>query len=291
MESVVPAEGEGRGVTYRRETFRLSPVDLLDVDLDQPGVRVAVHGQRVVPGGGAWHVGDAFTLPVWCRLTGAVGGINGGFFGREVEPGRKEVIGLLQVEGRVVAPPAPYRSRTDRRVRYTHSVLGVDARGEPRIDWVAGARDAGRLLWFERPERLENGRPWRCRSAVAGGPRLIHRGRIAVAARAERLASPGARPRSFVGYAVSRAGRRHLVMATAGSFTYHDAAAFLATYFRREHGVACEEAMCLDGGASSQLAYRHGGRYRTPVPGGVSVPTCVLVHYRPVPGAARVVRR
>jgi hypothetical protein len=276
---VVAPAGGGGGVSYRRETFRGSPVDVLDVDLDTPGVSVRVHGQQVVRGGGAWRVGDAFTLPVWCRLTGAVGGINGGFFGLEVAPGRKEVIGLLQLQGRVVAPAAHYRSRPD-RVRYAHSALGVDARGNPRIDWVVGARDeSAGLLCFDRPERLEEGRPWPCRDAVAGGPRLIQTGRVAVAARAERLASPGKRPRSLVGYTLAR-GRRHLVLAAAAAFTYEDAAAFLAGYFRRQHGLPCGEAMCLDGGTSSQLAFRQGRRYRAPFPSTVSVPTCVLVHYR-----------
>jgi hypothetical protein len=276
---VVPPRGEGDGVLFRRREFRGSPVELLDIDLATPGVSVRVHAREVVPGGGAWRVADSFSLPVWCRLTGAVGGINGGFFGAEVEPGRKEVIGLAQVEGKILSPAARYRSRGPRRVRYAHSALGLDARGRPRIDWVsASRRDARRLLCFDRPEDLTNGRPWATRSAVAGGPRLIHDGQVAVSARGERLASPGARSRSFVGYASPAHGRPRLVLATASALSYRDAADFLAAYFRQEHNIACEQAMCLDGGTSAQLAYRQGSRCIPAGPGALAVPTCVLVH-------------
>jgi Phosphodiester glycosidase len=277
---VVPPRGGAHGVVYRRRAYRCARVDLLDVDLDTPGVSVRVHARRPVPGAGGWGVGDAFTLPVWCRLTGAVGGINGGFFGQEIAPGRKEVIGLLQLDGRVQAPAALYRSRGNRRITYAHSAFGVGGDGRPLIDWVVSdRRDRRRLLCYPRPEGLHDGRPWGARSALAGGPRLIHQGRVAVAARAERLASPGALPRTFVGYAVSRKGARHLVLATASAFAYADAACFLREYFVREYGVACEEATCLDGGPSSQLAYRSGHAVRSGLETDTAVPTCVLVHY------------
>lgn len=276
---VVPPRGGARGVLYRRQVYRCARVDLLDVDLDTPGVSVRVHARRPVPGAGGWRVADAFTLPVWCRLAGAVGGVNGGFFGQEVAPGRKEVIGLLQVDGRVQAPAALYRSRGDRRIIYAHSAFGVGADGRPLIDWVVSDRhNRRRLLCYARPEGLRDGRPWRSQSALAGGPRLIHRGRVAVAARAERLASPGALPRTFVGYAVSRHGARHLILATASAFAYADAAGFLQEYFRREYGVSCDEATCLDGGPSSQLAYRAGRAVRSGLETDTAVPTCVLVH-------------
>jgi hypothetical protein len=286
--TVVPPRGTGSGILFRRTTFRGSPVELLDVDLGTPGVALRVHARRVVPGGGAWRVADAFSVPVWCRLTGAVGGINGGFFGAEVEPGRREVIGLAQVEGKVVAPAARYRSRGPRRIRYSPSTLGIDGRGEPQIAWVGGQsaanggrRTAGELLSFDRPEEPRAGRAWPMRSAVAGGPRLIHASEVAVSARAERLASPGPRARAFVGYAPAGNGRRRVVLATAAAFTYRDAADFLADYFQREYDVSCEEAMCLDGGTSAQLAYRRAGRCVSGRPSTVAVPTCILVHAEP----------
>lgn len=280
--TIIPARGEGDGVVYRRRHFRGSPVEVLDVDLGTPGVSVRVHARRVAPGGGAWRVADAFSVPVWCRLTGAVGGINGGYFGAEVAPGRKEVIGLAQVGGRVLAPVARYRSRGIRRVRYAHSALGFDGAGQPRIAWVGAARRNARLmLAFDRPEDPQNERPWQPRSAVAGGPRLIHEGETDVAARAERLVSPGPRPRTFVGYAPALSGRTRIVLATAAALSYPDAAAFMADYFQREHNTRCVEAMCLDGGTSSQLAYRHAGRYRGAGTGRMPVPTCILVHDDP----------
>jgi exopolysaccharide biosynthesis protein len=125
---------------------------------------------------------------------------------------------------------------------------------------------------------LDGGRPWPTRSSLAGGPRLISDGRVNVADRMERLASPRALPRSFIGYALSRSGRRHLVLATATAFTYQDAARFLEGYFRREYDLPCEEAMCLDGGPSSQLAYRVNGEVRPALKADVPAPTCILIH-------------
>jgi hypothetical protein len=282
---LVPARSGGEGVVYRRRAVEGSCVDLIDVDLNTPGVQIGIHARRPTPGGRGWAVGDAFSLPVWCRMMGAVGGVNGGFFGEEILSGRKEVIGLLQLDGRLYEPAALYRARPNRSVTYAHSAFGLSRDGRPMIDWVVSdRRDRRRLLRYERPERLRNGRPWPSASAIAGGPRLIHGGQVEVADRGERLVSPGELSRTFVAYSVRNPGKRRLVMGTATAMTYRDVAAYLSDYFRNEAGVVCEEAMCLDGGPSSQLSYRHGAQVHSSPGAGEPVPTCLLVHANVVRG-------
>ena len=115
--------------------------------------------------------------------------------------------------------------------------------------------------------------------ALSGGPRLIHQGHPFVAARHERLVSAGALPRTFLGHSRARgAGGNRLLLCTASGMTYHEAAEFLMQYFRERYGVACDEGMCLDGGPSSQLAFRAGGEVSAAQGSGVTVPTCILIH-------------
>src|SRR5207253_50784 len=99
-----------------------------------------------------WSVGDALSLEDWCRATGAVGGINGGFFGAEVRPGRKEVIGLLRLGGKTFARAPLYRARGSHRVTYAHSTFGVVAGRRPLFDWVVSdPRSMARLLSYPEP--------------------------------------------------------------------------------------------------------------------------------------------
>jgi hypothetical protein len=278
-ESVlVPPRGEGDGVVVRRLTYGLTGVHLIDIDLRTPGVSVRVHARNPSRKEWGWAVGDALDVAEWCQLTGAIAGVNGGFFGAEVSPGRKEVIGLLQIDGKTFARAPLYRSRTDRSVTYSHSTFGVADGRVPLVDWVTSdPRSPSRLRAHPAPSELREARRWWSDDGLSGGPRLIHRGQLFVAAADERLASVGALPRTFLGYSRAKCTNR-LVMATATAMTYHEAAGFLMQYFRERYGVACTEAMCLDGGDSSQLAYRSGGQVTTAYSNTVSVPTCVLVH-------------
>src|SRR5207302_11411881 len=100
---LVPPRGAGSGVVLRHMSFGLGTVQVLDVDLRTPGVSVHVHARNPSRKTSGWSVADALCLDDWCRATGAVAGINGGFFGAEVQPGRKEVIGLLRLGGKTFA--------------------------------------------------------------------------------------------------------------------------------------------------------------------------------------------
>jgi hypothetical protein len=277
---VVPPRGGGDGVVVRQLTRGLTRVHLIDADLSTPGVRVRIHARRPSTREWGWSAGDALSLKEWCRCTGAVAGVNGGFFGAEVAPGRKEIIGLLRLDGTTYARAPVYRSRTDRSITYAHSTFGVVDGRSPLVDWVTsdpGSRS--RLRAFPKPEGLRGGRSWGAVSGLSGGPRLIHNGKRFVAASCERLASAGALPRTFLGYSPSRTGvGARLVLVTASAMTYGEAADFLIDYFRRRHHIACEEAMCLDGGPSSQLAYRSGAQVLTAHTDTVTVPTCILIH-------------
>src|SRR5437763_1652346 len=79
--------------------------------------------------------------------------------------------------------------------------LGCTKEGRPRIAWAAGRPGEPQALRSHAaPVVTLRGTPWEAEQAVACGPRLIHGGRIEIADRSERLASPGALPRTFVGY-------------------------------------------------------------------------------------------
>lgn len=288
---LVPPRGSGDGVLVRQLTHGLTRVHLIDADLRTPGVTVRVHARRPSSREWGWSVGDALRLSEWCRLTGAIAGVNGGFFGAEVTPGRKEVIGLLKVDGVTYARAPVYRSQSDRSITYAHSTFGIRDGRTPLVGWVVSdPRSRERLHAFPRPERLSAPKLWQPDGALSGGPRLVHAGRRFVAASDERLASAGALPRTFLGYSHGPNGERaRLVLVTASAMTYGEAADFLLNYFRERHGVTCEEAMCLDGGPSSQLAYRSGTQVLTAHAETVTVPTCILIHDRSAK-SARVTR-
>jgi hypothetical protein len=68
-----------------------------------------------------------------------------------------------------------------------------------------------------------------------------------------------------------------MILGVATAMTFQDAAQFLDRYFRRFHGLPCTEAMSLDGGPSSQLAYRADGALYEAQASDTTVPTCLLV--------------
>jgi hypothetical protein len=287
-------------VRFRELHHRWSRVSLLDIDLACPTIRVEIAAAGAAPRSSGCSVGVARTVADWCRVTGAVAGVNGGFFGQELGAGRKEIVGLLKLHGRLYArapryrrisslippgvrPPSlsaarPKRSSPVSSLSYAHSAFGFDSDGRPAIDWVASDRGRpARLLAFRRPEGLHDGQPWEIESGLSGGPRLIARGRVAVSDRAERLTSDGLLPRTFVGFATEGGTPRFLVIGVATAMSFQDAAEFLDGYFHRFHGIPCAEAMSLDGGPSSQLTYRAHDALHEAQASDVTVPTALLV--------------
>jgi hypothetical protein len=284
-------------VQFRQLHDRWSRVSVLDLDLSCPGIRVQVAAADPTLRQSDCADGAAHTVAEWCRSSGAIGGVNGGFFGRKLRGGRKEIVGLLKLAGELYgrAPRhwdrrgsgslrsfgssmAAGEAEPSRPVAYAHSALGFDGEGRPAIDWViSDPRRPRRLLAYPKPEGLQDGSPWQVDSGLSGGPRLIARGRIAVSDRGERLASGGLLPRTFVGYAQEAGIPRYMVLGVATAMTFQDAAQFLDGYFRRFHRLPCAEAMGLDGGPSSQLAYRADGALYEAQASDTTVPTCLLV--------------
>ncbi len=74
---------------------------------------------------------------------------------------------------------------------------------------------------------------------------------------------------------------RHLVLGIGTAMTFPDAAAFSPRYFKAAHGSACAEAMCLDGGSSTHMAYRVPTGYADARPALTTVPTAILVTENP----------
>src|SRR3954452_6114583 len=111
-ERALFAAGGRPAVQCRQLHLRWSRVSLLDVDLSCPGVRVEVAAAAPTPRASGCSDGAARTIADWCRTTGAVGGINGGFFGRELTHGRKEIVGLLKLDGELYARAPRYRARS-----------------------------------------------------------------------------------------------------------------------------------------------------------------------------------
>ena len=262
------------GVSVRRLQRGAASVRVVEVDLSAPGVRLGIASADIAVRQGL-ITGRALTLPDWMQRSGAVAGVNGGFFGRSAGPDHKEIVGLLKHEGRVRVAGPVYRSRPA-RTPYARCTLGLTAAGRPQIAWVTSRPGRPQTLRAHAaPEISGPGSAWRVREAVACGPRLVRGGRIEVSARSERLASPGALPRTFLGY--GGASDRYLVLCATGAMEFEDCARFLMEYFRREHGTACSEGMALDGGGSTQAAWRRGARIESgPVPL-TTVPTAVLV--------------
>jgi hypothetical protein len=256
----------------------VSGAAVLDLDL-AAGLRAHVAAANVKLTDGRVF-GDARTVREWCQSTGALAGVNGGFFGL-TQRERKEVIGLLAIDGAVASAGRMVRSPTNRSRRFVRSVLGFDSEGMPHIGWAVGQRGrAGILTEYLTPLNPTRQRFWTVDSAVACGPRLIQNGRIAVTDRQERLVNPPPLRRTFAGYNVMSGKPRFLVLGIAESMTFQNVAGFLDRYFRKYHETPCAEAMCLDGGASSQLAYRAKGALEDISETDVTVPSAVLVSRR-----------
>jgi hypothetical protein len=246
-------------------------VRVIDVDLKAPGVRVEVAAEDIARREGR-ITGAAHSVSDWVERTGAVAGVNGGFFGERVGDAHLEIVGLLKMDGRVRSAPPPLRAK-GAGVRYSRAALGFTSGNDPVIGWVtARPGDAQTLLAHSEPVLEGPGAEWKVREAVGCGPRLIRNGKAEVSYRGERLASPGRLPRTFVGY-----GGGRFVMCAATGLEFQECAELLMGYFRKAHDVPCAEAMCLDGGASTQAAWREGRGTRTDSPLNIPVPTALLV--------------
>lgn len=254
-------------------------IDVIDVDLGNARARWSIETSSIKMADGR-VIGQALTPREWLTRLSGLAAVNGGYFGSEDGAGSKEFVGLLVQGGRVrhTAPPLHGQgSPTIRRGQYVRSAFGLAADGTPRIAWAA--TDLGKpqsLHTFAAPMG-RRGAAWRIAQAVGCGPTLISGGRIVVTQYQERLASPGPRPRTFVAYDAVDGRPRHLLVGTASGADFHALAAFLAAYFPQYDGTRAEAAMCLDGGASTQMTYRTNGALQSPRDTGITVPDALVL--------------
>lgn len=264
------------GVVFRRDAR--AGVQVLDVDLAAARVRPIVVAANVGRKGNNF-VGDCFTAREWAERFGAVGGMNGGFFGETYDElgRRKQIVGLAMVDGKVVAPGGAVASTSVPGERFLRAAFGVSERGTPDVAWASGVR-SGFVRRYDTVVNPGPGAPWAVTSAVACGPRLFVRGRRRITDREERRVHPEKVPRAFVAYAVGSDGRpSRLLLGRADAMDFSQVADWLEGYFSTRYHSRPHDALCMDGGPSAQLVYRDGNVLRDAEPTGVLVPTAILL--------------
>src|SRR5207248_224302 len=99
---LVPGGAGWSGVVVRELEDAGSRLTVMDVDLRTPGIQLEIASEDARRNG-ATVSGAARTVADWVATTAALGGINGGFFGRELGDGRKQLVGVFVRNGRALA--------------------------------------------------------------------------------------------------------------------------------------------------------------------------------------------
>ncbi len=280
------------GISYHyyaegSEILRFCGSDALVIDVDLTKSRyipyvAADHPDRKH---GGQLAGKAHTVLEWCKLTGSPAGINGGYFGETIG-GYRQIEGMLISGGKSYGSSHWIKARAGKGPAFTRCAFAMLPDNRPVIGWAVSGTP-GKILLYPSPVNTGGGLQLKASSAISCGPRLIADGEIDITDKAERLVSSAPLPRTFLAYDVSGGKPLHFVMGISMTMTYKDVALFLQSYFRKEHHSHCAEAMCLDGGGSSQLVYRNpknngkSGEDRTQYvdsrPSLVPVPTAILL--------------
>ena len=268
------------GVVHRAIPTRAGAgIDLVDIDLTRSRCRLTIQTQGITLSGG--HVvGQAYTPHEWLTRTHGLLAVNGGYFGQEDAAGRKEFVGLLVQRGRVrhAAPPLiGSGSPTIRKGQYVRSAFGLMPNGLPSIIWAATSPNHPQSVTAYAGPMGHRSTGWNAADAVGCGPTLISQSKIVVTQYQERLVSPGPEPRTFVAYDGPDGHPRHLVVGIASGADFADLAAFVSRYFPRCDHSRAEAAMCLDGGASTQMTYVVNGAAQSPRETGMSVPDALVL--------------
>lgn len=266
------------GVTFRRD--HEAGVQLLDVDLTEATVRpvvVANHIERRRVN----IIGDCQTVRDWAEDNGAVGGINGGFFGDTYDQvgRRKQIVGLAVVDGKVIAPYGFTNSTKNPGEHFLRGAVGFDKNGTPDIAWVTGTLSKG-LQRYEAPVNPSASSEWPVVNALGCGPRLFVGGVAHVFDKEERRVSPGKLARCFIAYDRDETTGKpqHLILGRADAMEFTDIAQYLTDYFDEVHQTRPHDALCMDGGPSAQLVYKNEhGTLEDAEPTGVLVPTAILL--------------
>ena len=149
--------------------------------------------------------------------------------------------------------------------------------GTPSIVWAATKPSNSQAVTAYAGPMGRRSAVWDAADAVGCGPTLISQSKIVVTQYQERLVSPGPEPRTFVAYDGLAGHPQHLVIGIASGADFAELAVFLARYFPRYDHSRAEAAMCLDGGASTQMTYAAGGAAQSPRETGVTVPDALVL--------------
>jgi len=148
--------------------------------------------------------------------------------------------GAIGIDRRRRADVAWTFTDTSRRWPYAFEEMPVVAKGKDSLPSIFDLAD---ISW----------KWWKMRTAVGGGPVLIHDGKIRISNREEQLfpdADGDHQPRTAMGY--TRDGQL-IVLAIQGRTPGKAAGATLQEEARILLGLGCYEALNLDGGGSSCL--------------------------------------
>jgi hypothetical protein len=227
-------------------------INELFVDHRSPGVDVRIEMAR--------GPNDRETICSMVTRTGAVGGVNGGYFSKGGQS-----LGLLVMDGKIAASSVRHRpSRT---------AFGIDSGKNVLIDRVIDR--AGKLITI-------SGRTWKdVMLAVGAGPRLIKGGRIKITANEEGLGKSGnniTRKAGRTALGVNRKGQ--MVLMTASSFEdNHKDGLKLEEMAAHMLSRDVVDALNLDGGGSTAMSIMGTlvskppmqGKYQRPVTNGLLI--------------------
>ncbi|MBC7543659.1 MAG: phosphodiester glycosidase family protein [Candidatus Sericytochromatia bacterium] len=183
-------------------------------------------------------------LPLQALAKNGVAAINGGYF----DPQTAAPVSWVTLDGRTASDPTRNRRLMDNPTLQPY-LKPIAARTE----WRALHGPTG-WRWQLAPHGSETPAGWTLRHALQAGPRLLPTATLALEAFVrpgrDPINSQGRSARSGLG--ITGAGDLLLVMCAQGQP--------LADFRQSLRQLGCMEAMALDGGSSSQLAWRdHGG--------------------------------
>jgi len=230
-----------RSLTSQTQTALTTTISYHEVKIISSGERIKIGYLKVdyrsyrlavaLPKGG---LGSLATLEEMMKASGAVAGINASFF----DPQKKMPIGLLLKGYKILSPSYGQRA-----------VLGIDLFGE--ISFFSSTA----------PLDFKNLEHDLIRDAISAGPLLLKDGKIVLDPKAEGFSSEfvyGKAARSAI--AITYQGELILLVALKDNSSSGMDLLELAQFLQK---LGARDAMALDGGSSSSLAFRDGVTLKT----------------------------
>lgn len=224
------------------------------------------------------------TVSEFAAREGAVVAVNGGYFRMDLDP--SEAVGLLHIGGRTLSGSLGWVRRDSLRYPVLRGALGFFPDGRVDVAWAASRGDT-LVEWPLPPDNLpgqpadppesSGGAPWYVRDALAAGPVLVRRGRIAVSGDEEVFfgsSIPEVHPRTAAGYTA----QGELILLVVDGRQPSSRGVDLRELAAIMKELGCVEAVNLDGGGSSTLVVNGrlvnrpaGGSYQREVLSAITV--------------------